>query len=337
MSVYKKSNGSWYCRFQIDGERHHYLCNGAKTQQEAKKIEDGFRYRIQQQQNGVIPKENKENTFKFLCDFYLQYSRANKKSYKQDKSRVALISTYFNKYKFISDIKPNDIEKFKIYLLNENKGKTTINRYLEILSKMFNIAIDNEWTNKNPIKRNSKFPIKNYTVRYLKKDEEERMFKVCPDYFKPILILALQTGLRKTNIRLLKWSNIDMNFRMIEITENKGNKHIKIYMNDLLYKTFKELPRLDEEYVFINPVTNKFYGDTSFSQEWNKIRKNAGIEDFRFHDLRHTVGTRLAEKNVPVPVIKDLLAHSDVKTTMRYVHTATMEMQKAMDILNSYN
>ena len=62
-----------------------------------------------------------------------------------------------------------------------------------------------------------------------------------------------------------------------------------------------------------------FYND--IKKAWATALKEAGIENFRFHDLRHTVGTRLAKENIPVNVIKEILAHSDVKTTMRYVHS----------------
>ena len=67
-------------------------------------------------------------------------------------------------------------------------------------------------------------------------------------------------------------------------------------------------------------------------KEWNKIKEKAGVNDFRFHDLRHTVGTRLAQKGVPVPVIKDIMAHSDIKTTMRYAHKAEEQMLKVVII-----
>lgn len=78
MSVYEK-NEKYYCRFQINGERHHYLCNGAKSMKEAKLIEDGFRYKIQQQQNGVIPKELEKVTLSKLTKIFLEYSETNKK------------------------------------------------------------------------------------------------------------------------------------------------------------------------------------------------------------------------------------------------------------------
>lgn len=77
MSVYKKSNGKWYCRFQIDGERHHYLCNGATSKSEAEKIENAFKYKLQQQQNGVIPREDKKIKIMYLFDKFLEYSKVN--------------------------------------------------------------------------------------------------------------------------------------------------------------------------------------------------------------------------------------------------------------------
>lgn len=78
MSVSKK-NEKYYCRFQINGERHHFLCNGAKSMKEAKLIEDGFRYKTQQQQNGVIPKGLEKVTLSRLTKIFLEYSETNKK------------------------------------------------------------------------------------------------------------------------------------------------------------------------------------------------------------------------------------------------------------------
>ena len=86
-------------------------------------------------------------------------------------------------------------------------------------------------------------------------------------YFKPILITALNTGLRKSNIRLLKWENIKMDFRILEIPENKGNKHIKLPMNDELYNLFLNMPKSASEYVFINPRTNTAFGDEGMRKE----------------------------------------------------------------------
>lgn len=329
-----KRNGKYYCRFQIDGERHHYLCSGATSVSEAKKIEDGFKYKLQQQQNGIIAKEDKKIKLSFLFDKFQEYSELNKKSYKQDISRIKILKEIFKNIKYAEDVKADTIEKVKATLLDRGLTKTTVNRYLEILSKMFNIGINNEWLSKNPVKKDSKFPLKNYTTRTLSKEEEERLFEVLPSYLKELVFVALQTGLRAGNLITLQWEQIHLEDRYIEILENKGNKHIILPINDSLYFFLKK-KLITTGFVFINPATGKPIRE--YKRAWHTALKKAKIDNFRFHDLRHTVGSRLAEKGVPIPVIKDLLAHTDVKTTMRYVHTKKEQLTQAVSVLNSYN
>lgn len=331
-----KRNGKYYCRFQIDGERHHYLCSGATSVSEAKKIEDGFKYRLQQQQNGIIAKELEKVTINRLMQMFLDYSKTNKKSYKSDVSKTKLIKQYFGESTLIKNITPKMIEDFKTYLVESGRSKATANRYYEQLSKAFNMAVDNNLLLKNPCHSVKKFPLQNYKVRYLTEDEEKRLMVVLPNYLKDIVIVALNTGLRKTNVLELRWEQINFDFNFIEVLKNKGNKHIILPINKPLMELFNKTP--DEErtgYLFVNPETGKPYND--IKRAWHTALKEAKIENFRFHDLRHTVGTRLAKENVPVNVIKEILAHSDVKTTMRYVHCASGAKLEALNKLNSYN
>lgn len=332
MSIEKK-NGKYYCRFQVKGERKHFLCNGATTKAEAERMENAFKYKLQQQQNGVIPREDKKKKLTALYTFYEEYALLNKKSAKDDIYRLNKIKDIWKTKKYIDDIKTKDIEDLKLILLKNGLSKTTVNRYLEVVSKMFNLAIDNEWINKNPIKKGVKFIEKNYQIRYVTSKEEERLFNSSEGVFKNIILVALNTGLRAGNLRNLQGRNIKLDFRIIEITENKGNKHIKLPMNDTLYNFFKTKSFKDDEYIFINPNTNNPYTESSFLAEWHKIRKKAKVEDLRFHDLRHTVGTRLAKAGVPINVIKEIMSHSDIQTTMRYVHYASEQMQNAMNLL----
>ncbi len=96
------------------------------------------------------------------------------------------------------------------------------------------------------------------------------------EYLKGIVTVAINTGLRRQNILDLTWKQIHLADRVIEITRNKSNKHI-------------------------------------IKRAWRTVKEKAGIVDFRFHDLRHTVGTRLAQMNVSIPVIQQVLDHSDIK------------------------
>ena len=339
MTVYQKDNGKWYCLFQVNNERKHKLCAGAKDERQALEMETAFKFRLMQQQNGVIPRDDKGVATASVLDSFLEYSEPNKKSHKQDKSRVKILKEYF-KSRYAKDIKPNDIEKLKSHLLKKKLSKVTVNRYLEILSKAFNMAIDNELLEKNPIKKNTKFIQKNYVVRSLSIDEENRLMKVLSQpryaYLRGIVIVALNTGLRRQNILDLTWEQIDLNGRIIEITENKANKHILKPINDQLLAYFNTFPFEQRKgYVFINPLTKQKCKE--IKRAWRTVKEKANIENFRFHDLKHTLGTRLAQMNIPMPVIREVLDHSDMKTTMRYVHTANSQILSALNQLNSYN
>ena len=93
-----KRDGKYYCRFQIDGERHHYLCAGAKDEKEARKIEQGFMYKVQQQQNGIIPKKAKQVKLSYLFDVFEDFVKINESP------------VYKNKFKENSDVYTEEIE-----------------------------------------------------------------------------------------------------------------------------------------------------------------------------------------------------------------------------------
>lgn len=335
MTVTKKNN-KYYCRFQIKGERHHYLCKGATNKHQAEQIEAALKFKLMQQQNGVIPRDEKKKSLGEVLSNFLDYSKLNKKTYTHDRGRINLILTFWKDSRTAESIYPKDIDDLKKFLLKEGKSEVTINLYLDLLSSAYNRGIEDNLIKTNPFNRKYKFKRKNYSVRYLTHQEEKNLFSVSPDYFKPLLEMALNTGLRRTNIIELKWSNIDFKYRVIELLKNKGNKHIRLPINDRLFKVLSNMEK-SSEYVFVNPLTNAPYCQTTFTKLWDKIRTKADLKDFRFHDLRHTVGTRMAEKLVPVNVIKEVMAHTDIRTTQRYIHFASEQLTSAMEVLNSYN
>ena len=89
----------------------------------------------------------------------------------------------------------------------------------------------------------------------------------------------------------------------------------------------------NSEYVFINPETNKPYKD--IKKAFSTVLKNANIKNFRFHDLRHTVATRMVESGTDLVVVQEILGHSSIQTTMRYAHPVPENKKRAIECLSN--
>ena len=353
MSVYKKKNGKWYYLFMLNKERRHGLCPGASDKKEAEKFENAIKFRLAQQQNGMLPRDEKKVKLSTLKKLYEKYAINNKKSYDRDVYTLKVISQYFGEDAIVQEITPIKIEDFKCYLKAERAVKnSTINKYLMLLSKMFKIGIDNEILHKNPIEKVNKLREDNHKIRYLTIDEEKRLFKEIEKeyevldrytrikkivkpylYLKPIVITALQTGMRRGEILNLKWSNIDFEQGFIELLETKSGKSRKIPLSKTLKETLLK-QKNNYEYVFINPKTKLPY--TTIKKSFRKVLEKAHIKNFRFHDLRHTVATRLATKGIDLTVVQEILGHSKITTTQRYAHPVPQRKLEAIDVLNNY-
>ena len=117
--------------------------------------------------------------------------------------------------------------------------------------------------------------------------------------------------------------------------ENKGNKHLLIPLNEKLIQFFSNKPDVERKgYIFINPETGLPYKD--IKKAWSTALEKANIENFRFHDLRHTFATRLIEKNIDIVVAKELMGHADISTTMIYVHSDADRKKNAINVIDDY-
>lgn len=145
----------------------------------------------------------------------------------------------------------------------------------------------------------------------------------------------IKTGARKEEILSLKWENIDFNKNTIELLHTKSNKKRVIPLAKSLRKILLKLKNYNSsEYVFINPATGKRYVD--IKKSFNHAVEISGLKKFRFHDLRHTFATRLIEKGIDIVVVKELLGHASIQTTMIYVHSDAERKANAINIIDLY-
>lgn len=334
MSVYKKKNGKWYCQFMVKGERIHKLLDGATDKKQAIELEDAERFKIRQQQNGIIEREKKKFQLSFMMQKYKESSLINR-SYKDSCRQADYILNYFGKTTDVTKIKPSDVEGYTRYLLNRGLKNATVNRHLTGLKRAYNIMINDELLNYNPVCKIKMLEVDNRRYRYLTKTEWLKFKLALPPITLEIVMVALLSGLRLGNVLNLKWEQIDMNLRTIELlkSENKGKKYIKLGINQALYDLLRSLEPKSKGFVFINPKTGKPY--KTIKKSFKTALDKAGIKDFKFHDLRRTVGTWLLTSGVDIRTVQSILAHSDVRTTERYLAQTNEQNRKAMDVLNS--
>ena len=277
-----------------------------------------------------------------LRDFakdYLAYQRdvKQKRSWDRDELCLAHIVAFCGNRK-LSDIKPKDIDDYKEFRLKIVKPGT-VDRELQVLRHLFNLAQRwNSFFGKNPVSDAGLLNVNNQKERILTFDEEDRLLNSSPEYLKNIITCALHTGMRKGEIISLTWENVDLENNLITVTmeNSKSKKSRRIPINSTLRKLLLELKlkSAGSEYVFLNSRGKPYARHDSLNRAFKHALDNAGIRGLRFHDLRHTAGTRLSEKNIPVQAINKLLGHADIRTTMRYVHPED-SLRDAVEILSN--
>lgn len=318
----------------INGQRVHKLLDGADDITKAKKLEDAERYRIRLIQGGLL-KEEKRYKLEFMANRYKERSKLLA-SYNDSVHQADEWLQFFGKNKDIKNIKPSDIEAFIRHLKERGLKNGSVNRRIAGLKRAYNIMIEDELINYNPVKKIKMLEDEGRRYRYLTREEWERFKKELSPVALAIVSVALLTGFRSRNVLHLRWEQIDLNLRTIELlkSENKGKKYIKIAISDALYNLLMTLNPKKSGYVFINPKTNQPF--TSIKTAFNGALRRAGITDFHFHDLRRTVGTWLLTSGVDIRTVQSILAHSDVRTTERYLALTSEQNIKAMSVLNSY-
>lgn len=266
-----------------------------------------------------------------MIDRYKQTVLIHKKRIRQDwNSQLDWWNDKIGKYS-LADVTPSLISQMRDILLKENgsRGKprsnATINRYLTTLQCVFSIAVK-EWEllEVNPFFRVKKLQEPRGRVRFLSEDERERLLEECPKasnpYLYPAVIVALSTGARKMEVLSLKWADVDLdNERAILHDTKNGERRSLNLLGEVkrLVEGLYKIKRKKDIYVFPSLDGKKPFDIT---RSWKKAVKDAGVEDFRFHDLRHTTASYLAMKGKSSGEIAEVLGHKTLQMVKRYSH-----------------
>jgi integrase len=269
--------------------------------------------------------------FEELCLRYINYAKVNKRSWRRDQISLKNMTKYFGKA-LIDTINADSVESYKRRRL-EHVSQATTNRELACLRYMFNKAIEWGLVENNPMKKVKLFKENNQRIRYLDNEGIKTLCANCSDHLKPILMTALLTGMRKSEILKLKWEDVDLTQRIIYIANTKNGEIRETPINDQLYDLLKVMEH-KSQFVFAKDKGEPYIDiDTGFKA----ALRRAKIDNFRFHDLRHTYASHLVMSGVDLMTVKELLGHKTIKMTLRYAHLSPFHKMKAVQSLKFFD
>ena len=221
-------------------------------------------------------------------------------------------------------------EWFDAYSLTAPDGA---NKALKTLRQILNYAIACACIEANPARCVKPNPRRTLT-RFLSREEIRRLHRVLDGYANErtgrqadMIRLLLLTGCRKGEIVRLRWRDFDGD--VLNLADSKTGPR-KVLLNAAARRILENQPRSESPYVFPSP-SNPARPCSDNLPLWYRVRRQAGIEDARLHDLRHTFASQAVLRGVSLPVVARLLGHRQVRMTLRYAHVADREVEAAAE------
>ena len=329
MGVYKKDN-RWYIDYYLpNGRRKREVVSiegvdPSKINREDAKKALSIRKSEFAQGKFDIAQTKKPVLFKRLAERYLEYSKTNKRAWKRDEHSLKHFVSFF-KGKTLQQITPWLIEKYK----SERKQKvkpSTVNRELDTLRHMLNMAVTWKMIEENPYKGIKHFKVNNSSLRILNKEEFKKLYASASTELKSIWITAYTTGMRLGEILNLKWEDVDIKEEYILVRDSKNYESRTISIHPTLKETLSLLRTMSKSEF-------TFEGRKTIKRAWQKALRLSGIAHCRFHDLRHTFASNLVMKGVDIVTVAELMGHKDLSMTKRYSHPSPQHKKEAINKL----
>jgi integrase len=286
----------------------------------------------------------KKHTIAEMIDRYIKYILPQKPKVAYDwerylntfKDMIGSYTLYDATPSLISEAR-DKIADVKTYKGTKRSG-ATVNRYLTALSSVFGIAVREwEWLENNPMLKVSKMKEGKPRVRFLSDEERENLLNACKNannpYLYPAVIIALSTGARKMEVLSLKWDNVDLQNGRAVLQETKNGERRSIPLVVEALKVLKELYNQRKSDIWVFPSLDKTK-PFDITRSWRNALKEAKIENFRFHDLRHTTASYLAMNGASMGEIADILGHKTLQMVKRYSHLSDEHKRGVVESMN---
>ncbi|MFH1619795.1 MAG: site-specific integrase [bacterium] len=322
MSIFRKQ-GVYWIDYYVDGRRKRERIGSSR-----KLAHEVLHKRKAEIAEGRFFPERRQKsiTFREMADKYWrlrgQYFRSNSWRYMLPKIVQALGTNP------LRNISVADLQEF----YNQMREQTSVanaNRYMTLISSIFNCAAEwGDYSGKNPTSKIKDKRGEKRRLRYLSKEEITLLLSGCNLRIYPAVMCALLTGMRKGEILGLTWENVNLEHGVIYILQSKSGKPREIPIPPKLRSVFLGLQVKKEGRVFEIP-------EITLRREFTKAVRDAGIRDFRFHDLRHTFASHFIMSTSNLPVLQQILGHASAAMTQRYAHLAKSHLVAEMTTFDS--
>lgn len=284
--------------------------------------------------------EADKHTLRDLVERYIESHNPPK-----DKAACLRYASAFMGHRLLSDITPAAIVEYRDHLATtsnrygQKRGPATVKRYLAYLSSAYSTAIREwQWVQHNPVSAVKKPVEPKGRVRFLSDTELKRLLKACKasksENLYPLVVLALSCGARVGELLRLRWQDIDLKQGRATLHNTKNGERraisIKGQAQELLREKAK-VRRLDNDLVFPPAQGDGVY---DHYHPFTDAVKAAEIEDFRFHDLRHTCASYLVMNGASIPEVAAVLGHKSWAMTQRYSHLSDTHISDVVERMN---
>jgi len=336
MGLFKRGQ-VWWMRFTYNGKQLR-----RPTETNDKKLAEKIYHKVMTQiaEGKWFEKPlGSDKTVRQLLDKYLTgYSARNNtpKTQERDKYTAKLFNTFFGDA-ILSEIGPKDIADYKAERRNKGRAPSTVNRELGLLGHAFNLAIKEwEWLDFNPVARVSRERVFNKIERWLTFEEQEKLLAASPAWLREIIIFAVNTGWRRSEILALTWDNVDLFKKKLTILEQKNHDKDTQPFNERVLEVLKaryKVRSISSNLVFYDSEGRELDGRHVLKVFTRAVRL-AKIAHCRFHDLRHTFATRLVQAGVDLYKVQKLMRHKSPLMTQRYAHHFSESLRDGVDTLD---
>ena len=331
MSIYKRKDSKhyWVKLPPIRGETSVLqISTGTPDKRQAKEFYDKLEaQRWEQDKLGTRP----VFTWEQAADTWLSET-TYRKSRNGDMAMIRWLHPYLGG-KVLQDIDRALIDRIKAARLNEASASTA-NRYLGLIRTILRCARD-EWEMVENIPKIKLFRESSGRVRSLTFDEFRRLYEELPEHLAEMALFSVATGLRQSNVKFLRWSSVSLENRhaWVEGNEHKNGAAHGVPLNDTAVAVLRRMRGKHSEFVFV------YHGQPVIqvsTKAWREALKRAGVEDFRWHDLRHTWATWQRQSGTPTWELQRLGGWKTQAMVERYAHLAPDSLQNAASRIDNH-